>query len=154
MHVFLCPALAAALCPGLPPEFHPSCAAVLKLCKRDTHSSRGHAFFWHFPHQPSSLQNTTKRLISYKRDIKWRRSVGSVVLGVDRDLLSPCLFFCISMQRSLMRWMLPRRRTSSLMHRFCKAHNLPFSVQILSDVMINIHYELGALVVNWPCLQI
>lgn len=36
--------------------------------------------------------------------------------------LSPCLFFCISMQRSLMRWMLPRRRTSSLTHRFWALH--------------------------------
>lgn len=38
-----CPALTAALCPGPPPKFHPSCAATPGPCCRDTCSSPGRA---------------------------------------------------------------------------------------------------------------
>lgn len=57
MNVFLCPASAAALYRGLPPECHPSSAAVLKLYYRDTHSFLGLAYVLHPLHDSASLQN-------------------------------------------------------------------------------------------------
>lgn len=124
MHVFLCPASTAALYPGLSPEFHLSSAAAPKLYNRDTHSLLGHAYVLRPLHDAASLRNG-KRQISHKPGVSWKcSSAGSDSSGAGVcEGLSPCLFFCISKQRSFMRWMLPRRRTSSLMHRFWKVHS-------------------------------
>lgn len=60
MLLFPCPASAAALCPALSPELHPSSAAEPELCCKDTHSLADLSYVLHRLRGAASLQTNKK----------------------------------------------------------------------------------------------